>query len=75
LIRWGRKVETKLHIKRDKSGGTHDNSGVLKRDVNELKSVCIYISHAHQNQNKLRNVIPHNYLGTFYPNAMGHGSS
>jgi hypothetical protein len=43
-------VETKIRLKRDKSGGIHDYSGVLKRDVNELKS--IFLSHTCTSESK-----------------------
>jgi hypothetical protein len=44
LIPWGRKVETKMRLKRDKSGGIQEHSGVLKGDGNELNCAGIYLS-------------------------------
>jgi hypothetical protein len=45
LIPWGRKVETKMRLKRDKSGGIQEYSGVLRRHGNELKCTSICLSH------------------------------
>lgn len=38
MIPWGRKVETEIPLKRDKSGMRDEYSGVSERDGNELKN-------------------------------------
>jgi hypothetical protein len=43
LISWGRKVETKIRLKRDKSGKRDEYSGVSERNGNVLKSISLHM--------------------------------